>query len=590
MSFWKIFFGSLLAFVIGTFLVMLLVIGFLAALVSSFGGESAPVVKANSLLTLDLGYDIPEQTTYIPFRGFSFSDFKPAVAPGLYDIIRNIEKAKTDPSIKGIYLNSGFVGAGMAATTQLRNALLDFKDSGKFIVAYDEIYSEKGYYLSSVADKVIVNPSGLIEFNGMHAQYLFFKGLLEKAGIEAQVFYDGKFKSATEPFRLDSMSNENDLMTRALLQDIHQTVMDDIALSRKIARKELDSINANLLVQSCLDAKKFNLVDEIWFEDEVRDYLKEKAGIAEKDKLEQVTLANYLAVPGKKEEKTLQTAKIALLFASGDIVDGQGDDETVGSEKFVKQLRKLREDDKVKAIVFRVNSPGGSALASDVISREVALTAAKKPLVVSMGDYAASGGYFIAAHASKIVAEPSTLTGSIGVFGIYPNFQKLFNDKLGVNFDGVQTGRYSDFGDVSRPMRSDEKLIVQRAVDTIYSRFKATVVKGRKISPGMVDTISQGRVWTGRQALEFGLVDTLGGINDAIAMAARLASLEDYRIVEYPEIDKEMFEVVRMFRDEQERNAIKEQLGSFYTVYEQLQGFTNMKGAQARMPVMIELE
>lgn len=589
MSFWKIFFGSLLAFVMGTFLLFFIIIAFVAAVATSFSNMEV-TVSPSSVLSLHLDYEIPEQTTYIPFQGLSFSDFKPAVAPGVYDIMKNIEKAKTDPSIKGIYLNFGYVGLGMANTGQIRNALLDFKKSGKFIVAYSELYTEKAYYLCSVADKVILNPKGVVEFNGMSARYPFFKGLLDKVGVQAQVFYDGKFKSATEPFRLDSMSRENELMTIALLKDVHSKVMKDIAESRKIGILQLDSINNNLLVQNAADAKKYGLVDEIWFDDQVRDYLKKQLELTESDKVDMVSLTKYLSVPGKKQDVNLETDKIAILFASGDIVDGQGDDDNIGSEKFVKQLRKLREDDKVKAVVFRVNSPGGSALASDIIAREVQLTAAKKPLVVSMGDYAASGGYYISAYATKIVAQPNTLTGSIGVFGIYPNMQKLFEDKLGIHFDGVETGRYSDFGDISRPMREDEKLIVQRGVDSIYSDFKTTVVKGRNINATLVDTIAQGRVWTGSQALAFGLVDTLGGLEDAISIATHLSKSSTYRLVEYPEVDKDMFELISMFREGKEQSAIRLKLGPFYSVYEQLQLISAMKGVQARMPFVPDIQ
>lgn len=589
MSFWKIFFGSLLAFVMGTFLLFFIIIAFVAAVATSFSNVEV-AVSPNSVLSLHLDYEIPEQTTYIPFQGLSFSDFKPAIAPGVYDIMKNIEKAKTDPSIKGIYLNFGYVGLGMANTGQIRNALLDFKKSGKFIVAYSELYSEKAYYLCSVADKVILNPKGVVEFNGMSARYPFFKGLLDKVGIQAQVFYDGKFKSATEPFRLDSMSRENELMTITLLKDVHSKVMKDIAESRKIGILQLDSINNNLLVQNAADAKKYGLVDEVWFDDQVRDYLKKQLELTESDKVDMVSLTKYLSVPGKKQDVNLETDKIAILFASGDIVDGKGDDDNIGSEKFVKQLRKLREDDKVKAVVFRVNSPGGSALASDIIAREVQLTAAKKPVVVSMGDYAASGGYYISAYATKIVAQPNTLTGSIGVFGIYPNMQKLFEDKLGIHFDGVETGRYSDFGDISRPMREDEKLIVQRGVDSIYSDFKTTVVKGRNINATLVDTIAQGRVWTGSQALAFGLVDTLGGLEDAISIATHLSKSSTYRLVEYPEVDKDMFELISMFREGKEQSAIRLKLGPFYSVYEQLQLISAMKGVQARMPFVPDIQ
>lgn len=590
MNFWKIFFGSLLAFVIGIFLVIFIGIALIAGVASSFSDKGTASIKPNSILELNLGYEIPEQTNYIPFAGTSFSDFKPAIAPGVYDIMKNIEKAKEDASIKGIYLHFGYVGTGMANTDQIRNALLDFKKSGKFIVAYSELYSEKSYFLCSAADKVIVNPKGFVEFNGMSAQYPFFKRLLNKVGIEAQVFYDGKFKSATEPFRLDSMSKENELMTLALLNDIHGKLMKSIAESRKMGLTELDSINNNLLVQNAGDAKKYGLVDEVWFEDQVRDYLKEQLKIGEKDKIEMVSLTKYMGVPGKPQDVTLETDKIAILYAAGDIVDGKGDDDNIGSEKYVKQLRKLREDDKVKAIVFRVNSGGGSALASDIIAREVQLTVAKKPVVVSMGDYAASGGYYIAANASKIVSEPNTLTGSIGVFGIYPNMQKLFEDKLGINFDGVQTGKYSDFGDVSRPMRPDEKLIVQRGVDTIYADFKETVVKGRKLDAKLVDSIAQGRVWTGSQALGFGLVDTLGGLDDAINLAVRLSGSTNYRMVEYPEVDKDIFELFSMIRKQKESKMLKENLGSFYSTYEQMQSLAELKGAQARMPFKLTIE
>ncbi len=503
--------------------------------------------------------------------------------------MKNIEKAADDPNIKGIYLHFGFLELGMANTAQLRNALIDFKKSGKFVVAYSEIYSEKAYYLCSAADKVALNPKGIVEFNGLNANIMFFKNLLDKVGVQAQVFYDGKYKSATEPFRLDSMSNENQLMTSVLLNDVYDKVMKSIAETRKINLSTLDSINDNLLVQTAGDAKKYGLVDEVWFEDEVRAYLKSQLDLKEDDEINMISLEKYMDVRGKQEQVSLNTDKIALLFASGDIVDGKGGDDNIGSVKYTELLRKLREDKNVKAIVLRVNSPGGSALASDVIAREVQLAAAKKPVVVSMGDYAASGGYYISAFANKIVAQPNTLTGSIGVFGIFPNMEKLLEQKLGISFDGVTTGKYSDFGDISRPLREDEKLIIQRGVDSIYRDFKATVVKGRKIDPSLVDTIAQGRVWTGSQALEFGLVDTLGGLEEAIVMASRLSKSSKYRVVEYPEVDKDIFELVRMFRDTNETSSLKDQLGSFYSVFEELQHIAALSGTQARMPMTIEI-
>jgi protease-4 len=426
MSFWKIFFGSLTAFVVGTVLLFLLMIMFIAGIASLFSNNEPTTTKENSILSLNLSYEIPEQTTYQPFSDFSFTDFEPSISPGLYDILKNIEKAKDDDNIKGIYLTFGYIGAGMATTDQVRNALVDFKKSGKFVVAYTELYTEKAYYLCSVADKVIVNPKGVVEFNGTNAQYVFFKRLLDKIGVQPQVFYDGKFKSATEPFRLDSMSKENELMTFELINDIHKRLIQNVSESRNLGVELTDSINNNMLVQNARDAKTYGLVDEVWFDDQVRDYFKQQLKLEKKDKINFVTLSKYMKVAGKKKDGTTGTDKIAVLFAAGDIVDGRGDDDNIGSAKYIEQLRKLREDEKVKAIVFRVNSGGGSALASDIIAREVELTAKEKPVVISMGDYAASGGYYIAALATKIVAEPNTLTGSIGVFGILPNMQKLF--------------------------------------------------------------------------------------------------------------------------------------------------------------------
>ncbi|MBA2422626.1 MAG: signal peptide peptidase SppA [Chitinophagales bacterium] len=589
MSFWKIFFGSLLAFVLGSFLVMLIIVLSIAGIASSFSNDDPVGIKSNSILSLNLNYEIPEQTTYTPFNGFSFTDFEPTIAPGVYDIVKSIEKAAEDPNIKGIYLHFGFVGLGMANTGQLRDAVINFKKSGKFVVAYSEIYTEKAYYLCSAADKVTLNPKGIVEFNGLNAQIIFFKKLLDKVGVQAQVFYDGKYKSATEPFRLDSMSNENTVMTSVLLKDVFDKVMKSIADSRSINISALDSVNDNLLVQTAADAKKYGLVDEVWFEDEVRAYLRKRLDLKEDEEIEMVSLEKYINVRGKQGDVSLSTDKIALLFASGDIVDGKGSDDNIGSVKYATQLRKLREDDKVKAIVLRVNSPGGSALASDVIAREVQLTAAKKPVVVSMGDYAASGGYYISAFATRIIAQSNTLTGSIGVFGIFPNMQKLLEQKLGITFDGVSTGKYSDFGDISRPLRDDEKMIIQRGVDSIYRDFKLTVVRGRKISPSLVDTIAQGRVWTGSQALKFGLVDTLGGLEEAIALASKLSNSSKYRIVEYPEVDKDIFEIIRMFRDTKETRLLKDKLGPFYSTFQELQHIAIISGMQARMPLTIKI-
>ena len=583
MSFWKIFFGSMLGFIVGAVVLFFISLIILSGIVASFSAEEPVTVKANSILSLDLDYEIPEQTTYEPISLFSLSDFEPTQNPGLYDIVKSIQKAATDDNIKGIYLNFGYAGGGLATIEQLRKALNDFKKSGKFVVAYSEVYTERAYYLSSVADKVFVNPKGEIEFNGINAQYTFYKHLLDKIGVEPQIFYAGKFKSATEPFRLDSMSAPNKLMTRSMLDDIHSRMMENIAVSRKSAAQQIDSVNNNFLVRSASDAVKYGIADSTFFIDQVQDYFRNQLHIGAKDKISFVTLQKYMKVLDKKASASVNDDKIALLFAQGDIVSGRGGDDNIGSSKYVEQLRKLRDDDNVKAIVFRVNSPGGSALASDVIAREVELTAKKKPVVVSMGDYAASGGYYISAYATKIIAQPSTLTGSIGVFGILPNMQKLIEDKLGITFDNVETGKYSDLGVPSRPLRADEKMIIQDGVDTIYAQFKATVVAGRKLDGAAVDSLAQGRVWTGAQALKLGLVDTLGGIDEAIAMAARLAHSTKYRITTYPQIDNEWYQILEMFSENKKTQAIKSQLGIYFPMYENLKNLSEMNGVQARM-------
>ncbi|MCY7408862.1 MAG: signal peptide peptidase SppA [Chitinophagales bacterium] len=589
MSFWKIFFGSLLAFVVGIFVVILffaVIIGGIAATLSS----NEPVtVKTNSVLKIDLAYEIPEQTNYSNGSGFSLSDFEPTVNPGLYSIVKSIAKAKDDANIKGIFLNFGYTGAGMATTEQIRNALLDFKKSGKFVVAYAEVYTERAYYLCSVADKVFVNPKGVIEFNGINAQYTFFKNLLDKIGVEPQIFYAGKFKSATEPFRLDSMSAPNKLMTKTLIDDIHDHVMQKISESRNLPIAMLDSVNDNFLVQSANDAVKYKIADSTYFTDQVQSFIKKQLKIEEKDKISYVTLENYVNAPSKTTS-SVDDGKIAILFAQGDIVSGIGDEDNIGSTKYVNLLRKLRDDDNIKAIVFRVNSPGGSALASDVIAREVELTVKKKPVVVSMGDYAASGGYYISAFATKIIAQPNTLTGSIGVFGILPNMQKLFEDKLGINFDNVQTGKYSDLGVPTRALRPDEKIIIQNGVDSIYKDFKMVVMKGRNLDGAIVDSIAQGRVWTGTQGLKLGLVDTLGGIDEAIAMAAKISKQSKYRIVQYPEVDNKWYEIMKAFADNKETSAMKQQLGIYYPMYQDLKTLSQMNGVQARMMVGVKIE
>lgn len=591
MNFWKIFFGALLAFIVGSFLVILLGVFAFSGLVASFTQPEAPAVSSNSVLSLRLDYDIPEQTKYFPSFGFTPSALRPSVMPGVNDIIQSIQRAKNDPHIKGIYLHSGYFGGGWATALQIRNTILDFKKSGKFVVSYAEVYTQKSYYLCSTADSIYVNPHGAIEFNGLAAQYMFYKKLFDKLGIEPQVFYDGKFKTATEPYRLDSMSAANKLMTSVLINDIQSQMIRGIADSRNMNANQLDSINKNFLVHDAADAKKYGIATQDYYEDQVLDRLRLLLHVGSKDEIHFVSLGDYMKADDD-DYMSMPHAKdqIAVVYADGDIVDGKGKSDEIGDSRYATLLRKLRNDDHVKAVVLRVNSPGGSSLASDNIAREVELTKEKKPVVVSMGDYAASGGYYISVLADKIVAQPTTLTGSIGVFGIWPNLQKLLNDKLGLTFDEVQTGKYSDFGTLTRPLRDDEKAIVQNEIDSIYSDFKNIVVKGRSLKPDFVDSIAQGRVWTGTQGLKLGLVDTLGTLDDAVHIAANLAHTSSYSRSYYPENGRGIFHLVHAVSGGKKDATAQTLLGSFYGTLQNLQDLAKLQGIQLKMPSKIDIE
>ncbi|MCS6991328.1 MAG: signal peptide peptidase SppA [Chitinophagales bacterium] len=581
MGFWRMFSAALLAFVTGFVMLVLFVLLLFSALVATLSIEKPVSIKDASILHLNLNYEIPEQTHYDPIAEFSWSGLEPRVTVGLYDIISAISHAQQDERIKGIYLNCGFVGAGMATVEQLRQALEQFRSSGKFVIAYSEIYTEKGYYLSSVADQVFINPRGALEFNGISVQYLFFRRLLEKLGVEPQVFYAGRYKTASEPFRLDSMSAANEEMTRWLLDDLYSGMLQGISTSRGLSVSELDSISQHFSARTPTLAVRFGLVDSLMFDDQVRAHLRQLLRLPDSVALPLVSLTDYVSVAEQNQPVT--TTRVALLFAQGDIVDGRGTRTSIGSARYADLLRKLREDSRIKAIVFRINSGGGSALASDVIAREVRITAEKKPVVVSMGDVAGSGGYYIAAYGSRIMAMPSTLTGSIGVFGVFPNTEKLFKDKLGITFDRVNTGKYSDFGDASRPLREDEKLIMQQIVDSVYRTFLTVVSEGRRLPLNQVDSVGQGRVWTGRQALKHGLIDSLGTLPDAIHLAASLAQVKEYRVTQYPEIDRDVLRLIENLAQKREAFSLRRKLGSAYSVFAQIEQLVSMTGLQARM-------
>jgi protease-4 len=479
------------------------------------------------------------------------------------------------------------LSAGMATIEEVRNALIDFKKSGKFIIAYSEVYSQGAYYLSSIADKIYLNPEGMIDFRGLSSEIMFFKGALEKLDIEAQIIKVGTYKSAVEPFILDKMSEPNKQQVSSFLGSMYDHLLSEISKSRKISKESLFSIADSAKIRAPKDALTYKMVDGLKYKDEVLDELKKLTKIDKKKDIKSVSLEDYTAKEEIKEESSKN--RIAVIYANGEIISGEGDDETIGSERISRAIRKARTDDKVKAIVLRINSPGGSALASDVIWRETVLAKKTKPVIVSMGDVAASGGYYIACAADSIFAQPNTITGSIGVFGIIPNMQKFFKNKLGITFDGVKTGKFADLGSISRPLTEGEKMIIQLEVNKVYDTFTKKVADGRKKDQNYINSIGQGRVWSGTEALNIGLVDRLGDINDAIASAAKKAKLKDYKIVDYPSQIDPFTALFDKSGDQVKAYFVKRELGDNFMYYEQMKSALNLSGVQARVPYNIQI-
>lgn len=595
----KQFFKFLLATVLGIAISVLL----LVIIIMSIAGLSEKPVKIepNTILHIKLDKGILDRASESPFENFDkFSgDFEDQL--GLKkDILDNLKKAKTDENIKGILLEMQFIDAGMATLDEIRTALLDFKSSGKFIYAYSELYTQKAYYLASLADSIFIYPEGVLEFRGLSTQIAFLKGLLEKLEVQPQIIRgkNNKFKSAVEPFFLDKMSDANREQTSKYVGAIWNHIVKGVAESRHLSFEELTLIADSLRIRKAEDAVKYKLADAVVYKDELLEFLKEKTGAEDEKKIKFVTLKKYTHA-GKEEDEEEEDGrgkfkkdKIAVIYAQGGIESGKGDNETIGSERISEAIRKARKDEKVKAIVLRVNSPGGSALASDVIWREAGIAKLIKPVIVSMGDVAASGGYYISCNADTIVASPVTITGSIGVFGVIPNAQKFFNNKLGITFDGVKTNKYSDLGtNITRPLSAEEYNIIQEEVDDIYDDFIGKVSEGRKISKADVDSIGQGRVWSGIDAKNIGLVDEFGGIERAIEIAAAKAGITDFRLTYLPRKEDPLEQIMKeiMGGGEEETRIIANVLGTNYKYYQQMKSILKMSGMQARMPYLIEI-
>jgi protease-4 len=581
-QFFKFVFATMVGIILTSLILLVIIVGIIVAASSDKHVE----IDSNSILHVAFTYPIAERTPNNPLSGLGFLGIDGEKAIGLNDILINIKKAKTDNNIKGIFLDESYMLSGQATTEEVRNALIDFKKSGKFIIAYSEVYTQGFYYLASVADKVYINPKGIFEFRGFHSQITFLKGALDKLGIEAQVIKVGTYKSAVEPFILNKMSDANRMQVNAYMGSLYEHFLTGISRSRKINKDSLFNLANNLSIRFPEDALKYKLVDGLKYKDEVLDELKQRTDVETKSDLHKVELVDYTNTIAKSsDDKKEPKNRIAIIYATGEIAGGDGDESSIGSEKISSALRKVRLDDKIKAVVLRINSPGGSSLASDVIWREVLLTKKVKPIIVSMGDVAASGGYYIACAADSIIAEPNTITGSIGIFAIIPNLQKLFNNKLGITFDGVKTGKYADLGDISRPLSPEEKAIIQNNVDRGYDDFTKAVANGRHKTPAYINSIGQGRVWTGSQAIKIGLVDRLGNINDAIHSAAKMANIKGYKLVAYPEQKSFFNKFGSGLSTEMKTHFVKSELGDDYRYYEQIKNLTQMmRTPQARMP------
>lgn len=583
-GFFKSFFAALLALLVFTVIVVIILAGMAGSLLS----PAKPEVGAKAVLVLDLSQTFKEQVQDNPLSDLGSDDQYDV--PGLYDVIRLLHYARTDSAVKGIYLKCNNDPNGFATNEEIRHALVDFSKSGKFIIAYGEAITQKAYYVATAADKVYCNPKGEVEWKGFASEMLYLKTALQKLEIDPQVFYAGKFKSATEPLREDHMTDANRLQLTDLLNDLFNRVLHTAAGSRGLDTAVLRKCVNEHLINFPSDALKYGLVDGLKYDDEVKDEIRRRTDVGAHDWNNFVPIAKYArAVSFKAKGKD----KISLIYAEGDVVGGKGEREEIGSDTYRWLIRKARFDKNIKAIVIRVNSGGGSSLASEDIWREVTLARKEKPVVISFGDVAASGAYYLSCNADSIFAMPGTITGSIGVFTLIPNLQGFFKNKLGVTFDGVKTAPEADILSSVRPLTPVERTLIQSSIDTIYTDFKTRVADGRKKDLAYVDSIAQGRVWSGTMGLSLGLVDRLGTLQDAIDCAARMAKTTDYRLVEYPEPKSFIGRLLGTYKHSTGmKAAVKEELGEDgYRTWITLKKVKSMIGVtETRLPFDLTIE
>ena len=585
MSFFKSVFATITALFIFCILFFVVFIPAMIGVFAALGSEEAPVVEENSVLYINLSGMISERVAEDPFAQL-FPDEGDTQLP-LLKTLASIESAKYDSNIEGIYLEHGYVSGGYAALDEIRLALEDFKSSGKFVYSYGEYISEANYYVASVADEIVLNPIGSLEFNGLNASVTFFKGLFEKLEIEAQIFRVGTYKSAVEPFFRKDMSEANKEQMTSFINDIYDHFLQNVSEARNIEVNELRRISGQMLVRKAEDAAAYGLITKVAYENQVKDMIRTQLGITSDDKINFINLRNYM----KTVDSDYSSNKVAVIVADGEIVSGNGDLESVGSEKFVKAIRTARESKRVKAVVIRINSPGGSMLASDVMWNEIMLTKKEKPVIASMSNMAASGGYYMAMPCDTIVAQPMTITGSIGIFGMIPNLGGFLENKLGITNDGVSTGQFSDLYRVSSALNSQEKAIIQTSVEQGYETFTSKAAEGRGMSQDDIKAVASGRVWTGSQAEEKGLVDILGTYNDAVEIAAKKAGIsDDYAVTYYPQLKSKWEEIFSSVLEETETRIFHANYGEMAKYVDAIKELEKYQGVQARMPFEVEIK
>ena len=581
------FLRNLIASILGTLIAMGIAFFLFLIVVAALSETEVVKVSANSVLSLNLDVQVKD---YAPKSEDPLEEILGLNAErmGLNEVLNAIENAKEDPNIKGISIPSLRGSLGIAQLASVRDKLNEFKESGKFVYAYADVFDQKSYYLASVADSVYLNPFGEIGFSGLGSEVLFFKDLEDKSGVKLEVIRHGKYKSAVEPFLFNEMSDENREQIHAFLTSIWKEMLNDVAESRQLSIEELNTIADNLSGRNASLALESKLVDGVIYQDIYNEKLKAAMGIAEKKNVPSVSIGDYIST-GKGRLKGSGSDRIAVIYAQGDIIYGKGNEDFIGQELIINALRKARKSSSVKAIVLRVDSPGGSALASELIWREIALTKEEIPVIVSMGNLAASGGYYIACNADRIFAAPTTITGSIGVFGVLPNIEKFANN-IGINAEQVRTNSGAYYS-IFEPMTEAFRTVTTEGVEKVYTTFLERVAEGRSMTVEEVNEVAQGRVWSGAEAIDKGLVDELGTLEDAIAYAADLVGLESFRTRNYPSYDSDLEDRLRGFPFSRSSDElIEKEIGSEnYKRYQKIKSLAAMRGVQARIPFLMEI-